>query len=96
MQDNDTTQWTIHDYIGSSAISKWANKMEKQLSLLSMIANLDITDWVIRYSMDPCSTILDCMYKRILDMVLLCTFIAMDTFSHISMQSVVENTETIC
>ena len=23
---NDDTQWTIHDCIGSSAISKWANK----------------------------------------------------------------------
>ena len=69
--------------------------MEKQLSLLSMIANLDITDRVIGYLMDPRSTILYCMYKRILYMVLLCTFIAMDTFSHINMQSVVENTETI-
>ena len=54
-----------------------------------MIASLDITDWVIRYLMDPCSTILYCMYKHILDMVLLCAFIAMDTFSHINMQFMV-------
>ena len=25
--NNDATQWTIHDCIGSSAISKWANKI---------------------------------------------------------------------
>ena len=29
--DNNTTQWTIHDCIGSSAISKWANNKENNL-----------------------------------------------------------------
>ena len=39
-QDNDATQQTIHDYIGSSAISKWANKELKQRYHIKVDAEL--------------------------------------------------------
>ena len=60
-----------------------------------MIASLDITNWTIRYPMDQHTPIMNCMYKCMLDIVLLCTFIAMDTFSHINIQFMFENTEML-